>query len=85
MWFSNRDNEEINNLFLKKLEDKKYKNLSIKMNNIFELFFEKNDLYIVECCDGYFCEKISVSDLLELSKYFLEVAQYYKTLENHKK
>ena len=39
MWFSNRYNENINNQFLGKLEEEKYKNLSIKMNDIFELFF----------------------------------------------
>ena len=85
MWFSNRYSENINNQFLGKLEEEKYKNLSIKMNDIFELFFEKNDLYIMECCDGYFNAKLSVSDLKELSNYFLEVANYYETLERHNK
>lgn len=85
MWFSNRDNEDFNNQFLGKLEDEKFKNLSIKLSDIFELFFEENDLYICECCDGYFHSKLSVEDLKELSNYFLQVANYYEDLQNNKK
>lgn len=48
-----------------------------KVRSVFELLFDDNGhLRIVECCDGYFNETLSVEELKQLSQYFLEVAKY---------
>ncbi len=54
-----------------------------KVSSVFELFFEDNgQLNIVECCDNYFYEQLSVEDLKQLSQYFLKVADYIERKNN---
>lgn len=75
MWFSQRDKEIKENNVLEEI-DKEFSVLE-KLSNIFELFFDcDGQLNIVEGCDGYFCEFLTIEDLKQLSKYFLKVANY---------
>lgn len=53
-----------------------------KIRNVFELYFEDNGrLDIVECCDGYYFQSLSVEELKQLSLFFSEVASF---VENNK-
>ncbi len=81
MYFSERDynlkdNKELENI------DKKFP-IVRKLCDIFELFFDSSErLNIIECCDGYFFETLSLEELKQLSQYFLEVINY---IENKNK
>ncbi len=75
MYFSEKDVHIQNNKQLENIE-RRYPIVN-KVRSVFELFFEDNgQLRIVECCDGYFNETLSVEELKQLSQYFLEVAKY---------
>lgn len=78
MFFSEKDFHIQDNKQNKQLEniDKKFPIVD-KVRSVFELYFENNgQLRIIECCDGYFNEILSVEELKQLSQYFLEVAKY---------
>ncbi len=75
MWSYLRDKEIKDNENLEKI-DKEFSVVE-KVRSVFELFFEGNgQLNIVECCDNYFIEQLSVEELKQLSQYFLKVADY---------
>lgn len=75
MWSYLRDKEIKDNKNLEKI-DKEFSVVE-KVRSVFELFFEGNgQLNIVECCDNYFIEQLSVEELKQLSQYFLKVADY---------
>ena len=75
MWSYLRDKEIKDNENLEKI-DKEFSVVE-KVGSVFELFFEGNgQLNIVECCDNYFIEQLSVEELKQLSQYFLKVADY---------
>ncbi len=68
--FHIQDNKQLENI------DKKFPIVD-KVRSVFELYFENNgQLKIIECCDGYFNEILTVEELKQLSQYFLEVAKY---------
>lgn len=76
------------NLYLYDRNDKnKYNKVLIKINEkfssvekvdgIFELFFKDDgQLKIIECCDYYFMQSLSIEDLKQLAQYFLLVAHF---------
>lgn len=68
--YKNEENKELSKI------DKEFPVIK-KVGSIFELFIEDNgQLNIVECCDNYFYEQLSIDDLQQLSQYFLRVANY---------